>query len=204
MDEHVYPAEPAYWAEIQANTAAGRRWTPLQTIEALKPKRTRRRAVEPVPAAARRKPRGAAAQRLRHRPDERGVRAAGRDHGRGALGQRGLQLLGARHRQHGDHRALRQRRTQEALARTAAGRRDPLGLRHDRAGGGLVRRHQHRGPHRAPGRRLRHQRPQVVDQRRRRPALQGLHLHGQDRPQRTTPFAAVDGAGAGRRPRASR
>ena len=27
MDEHVYPAEPAYWAEIQANTAAGRRWT---------------------------------------------------------------------------------------------------------------------------------------------------------------------------------
>jgi acyl-CoA dehydrogenase len=38
MAEHVYPAEPAYWAEIQANTAAGKRWTPLQTIEALKPK----------------------------------------------------------------------------------------------------------------------------------------------------------------------
>ncbi|MBL8331993.1 MAG: acyl-CoA dehydrogenase family protein [Rubrivivax sp.] len=38
MDEHVYPAEPAYWAEIQANTAAGRRWTPLETIERLKPK----------------------------------------------------------------------------------------------------------------------------------------------------------------------
>jgi hypothetical protein len=35
------------------------------------------------------------------------IRAAGRDHGRGALGQRGLQLLGARHRQHGDHRTLR-------------------------------------------------------------------------------------------------
>ena len=38
MTEHVYPAEPRYWAEIQANTAAGRRWTPLQTIEELKPK----------------------------------------------------------------------------------------------------------------------------------------------------------------------
>jgi acyl-CoA dehydrogenase len=38
MDEHVYPAEKAYWAEIQANTAAGRRWTPLETIERLKPK----------------------------------------------------------------------------------------------------------------------------------------------------------------------
>ena len=38
MDEHVYPAEPAYHAEITANTAAGKRWTPLQTIENLKPK----------------------------------------------------------------------------------------------------------------------------------------------------------------------
>ncbi len=38
MDEHVYPAEAAYDAEIAANTAAGKRWTPLQTIEKLKPK----------------------------------------------------------------------------------------------------------------------------------------------------------------------
>jgi acyl-CoA dehydrogenase len=38
MQEHVYPAEARYWAEIQANTAAGKRWTPLQTIEELKPK----------------------------------------------------------------------------------------------------------------------------------------------------------------------
>ncbi len=38
MDDHVYPAEAAYEAEIAANTAAGKRWTPLQTIEALKPK----------------------------------------------------------------------------------------------------------------------------------------------------------------------
>ncbi len=38
MDEHIYPAEKAYHAEIAANTAAGHRWVPLQTIEALKPK----------------------------------------------------------------------------------------------------------------------------------------------------------------------
>jgi len=38
MDEHIYPAEAAYYAEIEANTAAGKRWTPLQVIEKLKPK----------------------------------------------------------------------------------------------------------------------------------------------------------------------
>ncbi len=38
MDEHIYPAEPAYGDEIRANTQAGRRWTPLQLIENLKVK----------------------------------------------------------------------------------------------------------------------------------------------------------------------
>ena len=37
MDAHVYPAETALQAELAANTAAGKRWTPLQTIERLKP-----------------------------------------------------------------------------------------------------------------------------------------------------------------------
>ena len=37
MDAHVYPAESALHAELAANTAAGKRWTPLQTIERLKP-----------------------------------------------------------------------------------------------------------------------------------------------------------------------
>ena len=36
--EHVLPAEPLYLAEIEANTIAGRRWTPLQLIEDLKAK----------------------------------------------------------------------------------------------------------------------------------------------------------------------
>jgi len=34
--EHILPAEPRYFAEIEANTAAGKRWTPLQLIEELK------------------------------------------------------------------------------------------------------------------------------------------------------------------------
>jgi acyl-CoA dehydrogenase len=38
MEEHIHPAESAWWAEIEANTAAGKRWTPLETIEKLKPK----------------------------------------------------------------------------------------------------------------------------------------------------------------------
>ncbi len=38
MDQHIYPAEGAYHAEIVANSEAGKRWTPLQTIEKLKVK----------------------------------------------------------------------------------------------------------------------------------------------------------------------
>ena len=36
MDEHIYPNEGAHHAEVEANTLASKRWTPLQTIEALK------------------------------------------------------------------------------------------------------------------------------------------------------------------------
>jgi acyl-CoA dehydrogenase len=38
MAEHVLPAEPRFLAEIEANTAAGKRWTPLRLIEDLKVK----------------------------------------------------------------------------------------------------------------------------------------------------------------------
>ena len=38
MEDYIYPAEKDYAAEMAANTAAGKRWTPLQTIEQLKPK----------------------------------------------------------------------------------------------------------------------------------------------------------------------
>ncbi len=38
MQEHVFPAEARWWNELEANTAAGKRWTPLPVIEELKPK----------------------------------------------------------------------------------------------------------------------------------------------------------------------
>jgi acyl-CoA dehydrogenase len=38
MDEHIYPNEATWWAEIEANTRAGKRWTPIAMIEGLKPK----------------------------------------------------------------------------------------------------------------------------------------------------------------------
>jgi len=36
MDDHIYPNEQAFHDEIEANTKAGKRWTPLQLIEKLK------------------------------------------------------------------------------------------------------------------------------------------------------------------------
>jgi acyl-CoA dehydrogenase len=38
MQAHIFPAEQRWWDELEANTQAGRRWTPLQVIEDLKPK----------------------------------------------------------------------------------------------------------------------------------------------------------------------
>ena len=38
MDEHIYPNEARYWQEIEENTKAGKRWTPLTMIEDLKPR----------------------------------------------------------------------------------------------------------------------------------------------------------------------
>ncbi|WP_395700835.1 acyl-CoA dehydrogenase family protein [Aquabacterium sp.] len=38
MDQHIFPNERAFAEELAANTAAGKRWTPLQLIEGLKAK----------------------------------------------------------------------------------------------------------------------------------------------------------------------
>ena len=67
-----------------------------------------------------------------------------------------------------------------------------------------LRRDQHRDPHRARRRRVRHQRPQVVDLRCRRPALRGADRDGQDRPRGRHPPPAVDGHRADRHPRRRR
>ena len=164
---------------IAANTAAGKRWTPLQVIEELKPK-ARRRAVEPVPAAGQSK-------RVRHdgRADQPRVRAAVRNHGPRALVA--AKCSTARRPTPATWKpssATAHRGHKKQWLEPLLDGQDPLGLRDDRARRGVVGRHQHRGTHRARRRRLRHQRPQVVDLRRRRSALQDLHLHGQDRPRR--------------------
>ncbi len=38
MDEHVYPNERRFHAEVEENTRQGRRWTPTKVVEELKPK----------------------------------------------------------------------------------------------------------------------------------------------------------------------
>ncbi|MDM0013166.1 acyl-CoA dehydrogenase family protein [Variovorax sp. J22P168] len=38
MDEHIFPAEAAFRDELAANTAAGKRWTALETVEKVKAK----------------------------------------------------------------------------------------------------------------------------------------------------------------------
>jgi acyl-CoA dehydrogenase len=38
MADHIYPNEQRYWDELEANTAAGKRWTPLPLIEEVKEK----------------------------------------------------------------------------------------------------------------------------------------------------------------------
>ena len=172
MDSHIYPNEERFFREFgrarRVGGAAGRRGAEAKGEGG--------GAVEPVPAR----------RRARPGPDQPRIRAAVRDHGPLPPGARSLQLLGARHRQHGGAGALRHAGAAGALAAAAAGRRDPIVLRDDRAGGRLQRRHQHRELDRARRRRIRHQRPQVVHHRRDRSALQDHHLHGQDR-SRTIP-----------------
>ena len=130
------------------------------------------------------------------------VRAAGRadrlEHGDRA---RGDQLRGPRHRQHGDPASVRHRGSAQAVAGAAARRPDPQRVLDDRACGGIQRRPQHRDADHPRRRRLRHQRPQVVDDGRRRPALQGADRDGPHRPRGGQPPSAVDGAGAHRHAR---
>ena len=82
------------------------------------------------------------------------------------------------------------------VARAAARRPDPARVRDDRAGRRLLGRDHHGGDRDRRRRRGRHQRPQVVDHRRRQPRLQDHRLHGAHRPRRRPAPPAHDGAGA--------
>src|SRR5262245_46825597 len=73
-----------------------------------------------------------ARKRIRRGIDQPGIRAAVRDYGARAMVGRGLQLLGARHRQYGSPGPLRDRRAEETVADSAAQRRDSVLFRDDR------------------------------------------------------------------------
>ena len=106
--------------------------------------------------------------------------------GRVTWAPRGLQLLGARHRQHGDAASATARDAQkQQWLRAAARRQDPLGVPDDRAGRRLVGRHQH--PDAASGATATTTSSTARkwwSSRRRRSALRDLHRHGQDRSRR--------------------
>ena len=77
-------------------------------------------------------------------PDDGRIRLSRRGNGLVAARLRSVQLLGARHRQHGGARALRHGGAEGALAARSARRAFALGLSDDRAGRRLVRRDQYR------------------------------------------------------------
>ena len=110
MDAHVYPAEPVYQEQIDAS---GDPHFHPPVMEELKEEARKRGPVEPLPAAQ---------DAVDRRPVEPRLRAAGRDHGSLRAGVRGVQLLRARHREHGDPRHVRHRRAAGAVAAAAAGR----------------------------------------------------------------------------------
>ena len=158
----------------------------------------RARPVEPVPSAD---------PRRRRRADQPAVRAAGGDHRPQPMdGSGGDQLLGARHREHGAALAVRHGGAEGALAGSAPGRADPVGVLHDRARRRLVGCDEHRHADRARRRRLRAQRAQVVDVGRDVAAVRAPDRHGGHRPRRRAAPApehdprAAGHAGCPRRP----
>ena len=98
MDEHVYPNEATYYE--QHAVVRRRSLADPADHRGAQGQGARGRALEPLPAREQ-------ARRRLHQPR---VRAAVRGDGPRRLRARGVQLRGARHRQHGGARALRERR----------------------------------------------------------------------------------------------
>ena len=202
MSKESQPLFDAVKAHIEENVAPiieeffrlgeGRKerwsWAPgqLELLETAKDKAKKAGPVELLPADLGDRPRAHQPRLRLHRRRARQVSA----------GVGVAQLLGARHRQHGGAGAGRHARAEGEVAGAAAQRRDPLGLRHDRAGRRLVRRQEHRHARRARRRRVGDQRREVLHLRRRRSALQDHDRHGQDQPRRLAAVPAVADPGA--------
>src|SRR4051812_37032396 len=124
MEAEIYPAEKVFEQEMAGQGplagAADHGETEGQGA--------RRRAVEPVPAR----------ERIRRGPDQSRIRTLMRDYGALADRAGGVQLLGARYRQHGNAGPVCHKGAAGKMAEAAARRGNPFRLRDDRAGGGLV------------------------------------------------------------------
>ena len=104
FDRDIIPNEHTFHEQI-----AQERWQVPAIVEELKVKARAEGLVEPVPAR----------ERARRRPDQSRIRAALRNHGPLAgVRAGGLQLLGARHRQHGGAGALRHARRSRSAGST--------------------------------------------------------------------------------------
>ncbi len=97
FDEHIYPNEQSFAAEIARKPAGRQRMGADRIDRSIETAGARGRTVEPVPAGF----------RARRGPDESRIRTAVRDHGTCAVGARSVQLQRTRYRQHGDDRTLR-------------------------------------------------------------------------------------------------
>ena len=187
MAEYVFPAEADY--DKYREEAGPNDHTVPPVIEELKVKAKGRRPVEPVPAR-------------RIRADQPGVRAAGRAD-RVELWRSRPRRSTARRRTPATWRPC----TCSPPRSSASSGCEPLlngeirsGVLDDRTRRRQQRRPQHRDLDRARRRRLRDQRPQVVDVGRGGPALQDPDRDGPHQPRGGQPPAAVDGAGADRHP----
>ena len=152
MDEHIYPNERLFFEQIEENTRAGKRWTPAPVIEELKAK-ARAAGLWNLFLP---KSHGGELTNLEYAPL---CEIMGRVH----LGARGLQLLRARHRQHGDAACATARRSsrRQWLEPLLAGEiRSCFAMTEPDVASSDATNIQ--CAHRARRRPLRHQRPQVV------------------------------------------
>ena len=154
-EAYILPAEPVFAEQIESQDSP---WDTPPIMEELKAKARAEGLWNLFLPDA----------RARRRPDQPRIRAAVRGHGPQPVpGSRGVQLLGARHRQHGTAGRVRHPRAEGPLAGSSARRaRSAPAFSMTEPRRGLLRRHQHRAPASPATATTTSSRPQVVHLRR--------------------------------------